>query len=459
MKRYFWLSFIFLAGCQKGYKAPELSMSEQFITPAAKFDEHAFNPCYWTLMQDPLLDRLADLVRNQNFELISAQKKIDELRAQYKFQNTQLFPQIGGFGNIRRERDTQTLTFSRFTGFTYQTLYQMGFDATWELDFFGAQKAAKESAFFAMMSQKEKTEYIKLTLVSELVLQYVNLRTAQKKSEILQNQVLVLEELTGLSEQRFGAGLNDQTTSLLNRSRMLEKQSYFEKIQADIDKLIFLVTSLTSQFPDKEYQTLKAAKDLKAGISLIYPDIPSTIILNRPDVSASRFELFSNQAKLKKAYRDFFPQFSITSAYGVLSNFPNLLFKQQSLNWNITPGFNVTLIDFGALIAQKNGAKAQEQQAYYSYENALIKAFSEVETALAGVQATDRQIASLGEEIHSLKIKTLDFKQRFDCGLIEKDTYLESYLEQLYAEELLIEAINARYGFAIAFYKAIGVRI
>jgi NodT family efflux transporter outer membrane factor (OMF) lipoprotein len=455
-----WISLLFLAGCKGGYHAPDSELPHSFInSEACTFNEKAFNPRFWEQLNDPLINYLAHLVEEKNFDLLTAQSKIQELRAQYRFQTSQLFPQISGTGAIRRERDTQTLTFSRFTGFVFQTFYETGFDTTWEIDLFGVQKAAKQSAFFSMMSQVEQTAYLKLTVVSEVVLQYVNLRTMQSLNHIYEKELDVLSEITALSQDRFISGLNNQITDLTNKARIEDKKALIGKIQGDIDKLIYLVTQLTGQFPDSEYQLLKTYERLKADISLIYNDIPSNIILNRPDVSSARFKLFSQQALLKKAYRDFFPQFNITNAYGVLSNFPNLTFKKPSLQWDIMPGFNVTLIDFGALVAQKNVAKAQEKEALFSYEGSLVNAFTEVETALSQAKAADDQIGFLEKELSVLKQRTADYKERFRAGLIEKTSYLEAYLEQLIIEESLIHAINSRYGFAISFYKALGVRL
>lgn len=452
-------AIVLLAGCRGGYKAPEIAMSPEFVTNAAKQDFEAFNPSFWEVLGDETLNRLVFLTKQQNFDVQIALEKIQQLRASYRFQNSQLFPQIGGQTTVRRERDTQTLTFSQFTGNIFQTIYTMGFDATWELDFFGAQQAAKRSAFFQMMSQQEKSSYVLLTVVSELVLQYVNLRTQQALQDNYIKEKELLVEIQDLSHGRFEAGLNDQTSSLLNLARLQEKQALIDKTTGDIDKLVFLVTKITGQFPDKEYESLKKPISLNASIPLIYQRLPSQIILARPDVSEARYNLFSAQAQLKKAYRDFFPQFNITSFFGAVTNFPNLWFKKQSLQWDIMPGFNVTLIDFGALIAQKNVAKSQEKQALFAYESSLVSAFSELETALAGVKATNEQIAYLEKELETLKEKTSDFSERYRLGLIDKLPYLESKLEEYLLNERLIEAVNNRYGFSIAFYKALGVRL
>jgi outer membrane protein, multidrug efflux system len=458
MKRWTVL-FIFLAGCRGGYHAPDVNLPISFLNDNAEMNEKAFNPKFWELLNDPMLNRLVSLVEAQNYDYLSAKEKIQELRAQYNFQTSQLFPQISGFGSIRRERDTQTLTYSKFTGTIFQTQYALGFDTTWEIDLFGAQQAAKRSAFFSMMSQSEQAEYIKLSLVSEIILQYANLRNFQAVKLNYEKEIAVLKEIQELSQVRFEAGLIDQTNALLNLARLQDKQSLYEKVQSDIDKLIFLITQLTGQFPKSEVESLKEFNPIDATIPLIYPEIPSSVVLNRPDVGAARYTLFANQATLQKAYRDFFPQFSITSAYGVLTNFPNLMFKPQSLNWNILPGFTVPLIDFGALIAQKNVAKSTEKQALYGYEKALINAFTEIETSLSGVKATDAQIKYLEEEKSTLILKTKDFNERFKVGLIEKTQYLEAYLEELLLQENLLNAINARLGFSISFYKALGVRL
>lgn len=450
---------VFLAGCRGGYQAPDITLNTEFLHPVALHDEDTFNPRFWEFLQDPVLNHLVEMLERENYDIAIAQEKISELRAQYRYQNSQFFPQINAGGSIKRERDTQTLTFSQFTGTKFQTQYALGFDSSWELDLFGSQQAAKQSAFFNMMSQTEKVAYTKVTLVAELCMQYIQLRSEQALVDAYKKELESLKELEKLSSERFTTGLVDQNVTLLNMARYQEKEALIQKKQADIDKLIFFISRLTGQFPDEEYELLSQFKPLNASLPIIHENIPSQIVLSRPDVAATRYELFSAQALLKKAYRDFFPQFSITSAYGLLSNFSNQLFKRQSLQWNIMPGFNVTVIDFGALIAEKNVAKSQEKQALLNYENSLVRAFNEIESALSGVQNIDLQIQSLEEEMMTLNSKTHNFQERFRSGLISKSSFLESYIEELLIEQRLIEAIQNRLGFAIAFYKAIGVRL
>jgi multidrug efflux system outer membrane protein len=453
------LVLLLLSGCKGGYKAPDIALNNEFLSQEATLDEKKFNPFFWEALEDPTLNQLVKLVEEKNYDLLSAYEKIKELRAQYRFQNSKFFPQFSGTGDINRIKETQTLTYSRFLGQALQTTYALGFDTIWELDFFGVQQQVKRSAFFTVMSQVEQAAYTKLSLVSELVLQYSNLRTFQNLIDLYKKELKVLKEIEDLASIQFTAGLQDQTTTLTDLARVQDKQALLDRTQADVDRVIFLVTQLTGQFPDKEYEKLAKYVPLKSDIPLIYADIPSKIVLSRPDVCVARFNLFSAQANLKKAYRDFFPKFNITSNYGVLSNFANLLFKKQSINWNIMPGFNVTLIDFGALIAEKNVAKSKEKQALYAYENSLIGAFAEIETALFGVQASDRQIESLQEELLSLQEKTADIYEQFRIGLISKTNYLESYLEELLIKESLVNAINDRMGFTISFYKALGIRL
>lgn len=459
MKKFLLLSLI-LSSCGKAYKAPDVAITDSFLTQSALLDEKKFNPCYWKVLEDSTLDRLVELIFSQNYTYLTAIEKINQLRASYGLEKSKLYPTIQGTGFSVRSRNSRTSNFfSNPSGPAYGNLYGIGFDSSWELDLFGSQLAAKQSAFFTMMSQVEKASYIKLSLVSELVMQYIFLRTNQALIKLYQNQIEVLEQIENLSQNRFVGGLNDQTPTLTNLARIEDKKALREQTEATVSSLIFSLTKLTGQFPDKEYKNLSCYQPLRVEIPLIYPEIPSSLILNRPDIKQARYSLFAAQASLKKAYRDFFPQFNLTSLWGFVSNFSNQLFKAKSIQWDIIPGFNVTLIDFGALISAKNAAKSVERQSLYGYEEALINAFSEIETALAGVKATNLEIKAYEEELLVLKQRTSEYQERFKAGLDNKEQYLESYLEQLLIEEDLISAIKERYSYAINFYKALGVAL
>jgi NodT family efflux transporter outer membrane factor (OMF) lipoprotein len=453
-----WLLLALLSSCGGPYKAKDVAISDAFINPIALRDSKNFNPCFWQILEDTTLNRLVDLVVSQNFSYLASVEKINQMRAMYSLEKSKLYPTIRGTGFTARTRNSRTSNFfSNPNGPPYGNLYGLGFDASWELDLFGSQLAAKQSAFFNVMTQVEKASYMKLSLISELVMQYISLRSNQAQIKLYQTQINILKSLEAISNSRFTSGLNDQTNTLSNLARIQDKQALVEKMQTEVSSLIFSITKLTGQFPDKEYEELSQFKELKVDLPLIYPDLPSELILHRPDVKQARFNLFSKQAALKKAYRDFFPNFSLSSLWGFVSNYSNQLLKSKSIEWAIIPGFNVTLIDFGALISAKNSAKSEEKQALLAYEDTLIEAFSEIETALAGVKFSDQEIKAYGQELAYLEEKSLEIKQRFSAGLIDKSKYLESYLEELLLQENLINAIKSRYNYAISFYKALGV--
>ena len=130
---------------------------------------------------------------------------------------------------------------------------------------------------------------------------YIQLRSEQALVDAYKKELESLKELEKLSSERFTTGLVDQNVTLLNMARYQEKEALIQKKQADIDKLIFFISRLTGQFPDKEYELLSQFKPLNASLPIIHENIPSQIVLSRPDVAATRYELFSAQALLKKA--------------------------------------------------------------------------------------------------------------------------------------------------------------
>ena len=182
------LPLLLLSGCMVGpnYKTPEVSLpsSYQEKQMGGTIDEVELSS-WWRQFNDPLLNVLIHEAITQNFDLKTAIEKVNEVRALYQIEAANLFPKIDLTASQRRTRMSQTLFDAPFLGPPVQSLYQTGFDASWEIDIFGKLRREKEAALYEFEAEVENSRDVYITLLSEVARSYIEIRTLQNKIELL----------------------------------------------------------------------------------------------------------------------------------------------------------------------------------------------------------------------------------------------------------------------------------
>ncbi len=421
---------------------------------------------WWTQFQDPLLIEFIEEATKKNFDIRTALEQINQLRASLVVARSKLFPSLGVFGFPARLKLSEDLiptipanpltTTPQALMPKIRNFFAVGFDAFWELDFFGKNRSNKEEAYYNYLSSEEESNYIKLVVIAEVVQMYTEIRSLQQRLLITQKKIKTFDKILNLTEQLNQSGLNsnievERKIASLNQAKSQEP-NLTKALEQSICNLAFLLGGEVSTYKEK----LQKPGRMPQAIGKVPLGLPSDLLKRRPDIKKAEFELYAAGANIGAAKAGLFPSVSITGILGNSAQAMNHLFKRPNRVWAISPNIDWSLFEGGKILAQISIANSKQKQAAITYEKTVLNALKEVENSLTGYFQS-----SLGMEDILLKYqaqkKILKLSEcLFSSGLSDELSVLNAYEELFAVQEKHIETKEETMTNLIGLYKALG---
>jgi NodT family efflux transporter outer membrane factor (OMF) lipoprotein len=471
-----WLPFLFLlSGCMVGprYEMPNIQMPEQFAEGAAPITDEELCQ-WWKQFGDPKLDELIEEVVKGNYDFRIALEQVVESRAQFQIQSSALWPTIDLNAVAIRQRFSQNLFTSSgnavafasgaaasgvgaITGPPVQNFFQIGFDAVWELDFWGKFRKGKQSAFDLWEASQFLADNMMITVIAEAARDYIALRALQQQIEILKQKIKVDSRKLELLKVLFEAGLNNEIQIQAQFAALETHQAQLPILETSMKQTIYALAILAGKQPERYAHAFEEVQDLPVFTGKVPAGLPSELLRRRPDIRASERQLASATEQIGIAIARLFPSISLTgNGYGYETNTFSKILNPKSSIWNIGPNISWDLIDFGKVRGQIDSANSIQRQALLSYENTVISALQDVEGALVAYFDEGRRNedlkAGLKADLRSLML-TQDL---FQAGLESEIAELDALKTLLDAKTTLIQSDQAIASNLISLYKAIG---
>ncbi len=445
-----------LAGCAPvgpNYEKPALA------APAAWSGAPETAPAelaaWWTRFGDPALDRLVADAAAGNLDLRQAAARLREARENAVAAGSSLWPSAAAGGSGTRSRATEN-GFGPTPPDPEHSLFKAGFDATWELDLFGGARRGVEAAEADAGAAAEDRRAVMVSLLGEVVRNYVELRGAQRQLAIVRDQVAAARGVVELTRARLAAGLSTE----LDLARAESLASSTEAGAPPLEVLRRRAVHRLGVLCGKPPAALAAALEADAPIPALPPTasigLPSELLARRPDLRRAERQLAAATARIGVAVADLYPKFSLTGALGLESiRFGDLL-DASSRTWSLGGAVRLPLFDRRKLRAAVSIREARASAAASAYELAFLVALEEVENALAAASQESRRATTLrAAEESSAKASRLA-RDLHDKGLV-------SFFDVLETERGLFQAQSARAqseaqlaSAVVALYKSLG---
>lgn len=486
MRHMQWLFLLNLCGCMVGpnYQKPHLAMPIQFVEIQPEFvssNNDLFR--WWKQFEDPFLDALIEEACQANFDVRIALEKILEARAHYRIERSKLWPEIDLNAAAIRARNSQNIrgsttvevedlsalggldpvTIAGVTsspgafGSPVRNFFQIGFDAIWELDFFGKFRRSKRAAWEEWLAIQDLAQNVLITIISEVARHYIIVCALQKKIELFQEKIRIDEELLALTMTLFEAGLASELQIAELEAILKEDTAALSPLESSLKTTIYALAVLLGRQPESFDNVFNERRPIPSGIDRVPIGIPSDLLRRRPDVRAAERQLAAATERIGVAVADLFPHISLTGdSFGYASQKFNQLFTSKSRFWSIGPTINWNLIDFGRTRGLIDMAKSEQKQALLNYEKAVIRSLQDVEGALVVYfEEQKRQSAFYLQTKADYRALQL-LKDRFESGLSSHQEVLQAYRKWLDSESTLIDSKQALTTDLIALYKALG---
>jgi multidrug efflux system outer membrane protein len=446
---------VLLTGCMLGpdYRRPAVETMQSFRFEEKDAQDTA-NTDWWREFQDPVLNSLITeaLANNKNIKIAAA--NIEQAAGMLMQIRAPLFPQASYSGDAMRQRVTAAgaVPLSPLIP-NPQNSYQLLAGATWEIDLWGRIRRQSEAQQANLLASQEARRGVILSLVASVASSYIQLRGLDDQLETSRRTLATYAESVRLFELQFAHGQVSQMTVEQARSEYETAAATIPQIEAQIVQTENAINVLLARIPGP-VERGKSISEL--GFPAVPEGLPSQLLERRPDLAQAEQNLIAANAQIGAAKALYFPTISLTAALGTQSSQLSNLFTGPARMWSYAGSFTGPIFTAGAIAGQVRQAEAMQKAALESYENAILNAFSDVETALSSRQKLADQLKAQEALVAALKEYVRLAWLQYNGGYTPYLTVLNAE-SQLFPSELSYS--QGRTAFLVAFiniYKAMG---
>ena len=414
---------------------------------------------WWEQFNDPLLNDLVMQTLSANRDLRAANAALAEARAQHKEGALDFLP--GARSSAGRTKSL--LAPFNQPGLTRDArkrdLYEVGFDAAWELDFFGAVRRRNEAAranAAALHAQRNATA---LSLMAEAARNYFELRGAQHQLEVARRNASYQKNALDLVTSRLDAGRGTALDTARAQAVYSTTLAGIPPLEAVVVRARNRIAVLTGQPPGNASPLLKSlatalpSPALPASIAL---GDPAELLRRRPDVSAAERQLAAATARVGVAVADLFPKVSFNGRVAFQSPSLRGVDDSGADYFSFGPSLTWAAFDLGRVRQRIKAADARAAGALDRYEQTVLLALEETDNALSDYGRERRRLANLRDAAAASQQAADLATQRFAAGVADFLTVLDAYRTALDADNQLAAGETRAGSLLIALYKALG---
>lgn len=392
---------VLLAGCTVGpnYQKPEVA------TPATFINAPAGAPVvdrWWEQFGDPTLTQLVNRALQQNLELEAANARIAQARASLAVTRAEGLPQVNGNASVQRQRLSENgVQLNNLPPGVQPDLefpvYRASIDASWEIDLWGRQRRRNEAANARADAAVEGRRDTAVRIAAEVARNYADLRAAQRRLAVAQETAASSRKTLELVQRRVRAGEEAQLEANRAASELREIEAGIPTLQGDIRAASYAIDVLVGQQPGFTDRVLaqSATTPTHLEVPLVGAGLPSSLLRRRPDIRQAERNLAAETADIGVAVADLYPRFSLTGTLGLESVKAGDFLESASRFWQIGPSLLGPIFDGGRRRAEVRRQRAQVDEAYANYQQTVLRALSDVETALIRLQKDQARAAEL----------------------------------------------------------------
>ena len=449
---------LMLSACTVGpdYEVPNFKTNEWLD---AKSNEKTIVK-WWKQFNDPVLEQLITTVVSDNLDIIIAQERITESRALRAVARAPLIPSLGGRNNIARQQ--QSLNNPNFPQAPqinipqYQTIYDTGFDAAWEIDLFGGSRRALEAATARLEGTEALSRNIILSVIAETARHYVELRGHQKRLALLLDNAKLQQQTVDLLRSSYDSGLSREVDVTRAEAQLANTQAQVPNLEAEIRSASYRLALLTGQQPDPLYSFLEQTHSLNLPNELVPVGLKSDLLRRRPDIQIAERNLAASTADIGVAVADLYPSFNLTGSVGFISSESESLFDRASQTFLLSPFIKFPIFEGGRLRAQIDVTEARHSIAAVEYEQAVLNALREAESALIRYTKEQETRAKLQESLAASMRSTKLANSLYDQGLTDYIDVLDAERMLIETKEALVQSQTRVFTNLIGLYKTLG---
>lgn len=458
------------------YHHPKTSMPTKFEESKKEVETNGDLCQWWKQFNDPVLDGLIAEALHANYDIRIVLEKIEQTRAQYRIERSHLWPEIDLNATATRTRISQNFLpnppkAGGGTGFfpTFLNIFQVGFDAIWELDIFGKFRHSKKAAHYTWEATKDDFQSVMISMVSEVAVNYMNIRALQLKIDLAKKKIRTDEKELEIVKPLFQIGLDNELQITTLVSTLESDRAALPVLETSYKQTVYALAYLLGRQPEGLIETFKEIRPIPSGSERVPVGLPSDLLRRRPDVRSAERQLAAATEQVGAAVADYFPHFSLTginfgggnkvgSSAGFEGSKANNFLESASRTFSVGVNMNWDILDFGRVRGTVDVNKSLQKQALLTYEQTVITSLKDVESALVAYFEEQDRRDSLTLKVEADRRTLQITEDLYLVGLANEIRVLDARKALIDSESSLVESDQSLAGDLIGLYKAIGGR-
>ena len=445
------------------FQRPEVDVEQDWMKAddPAIVSSQSDNSDWWALFNDPILNSLVEQAYQQNLPLQIAGLRILEARAQLGVAVSDQYPQLQQAGGaLTQQRVSENSpNFNPLEEKSF-AIANAGFDAAWELDFWGQFRRGVESSSANLGSQIASYDNALVSLTAEVSRVYVLIRTVEEQLAVLRSNVERQRKGYKLANAKFRAGAVSELDPAQALTLLRSTQSKVPVLESRIRKLTNSLSILLGM-PPQDLTEILGHGTIPTAPNEVAVGIPADLLRRRPDIRQAELQAASQSALIGVAEAELYPQFGLVGSIGLLSsntNKSNLtdLFDTDSFTYSLGPSFAWPIFNYGRL---KNNVRVQDarlEELLVNYQNTVLEAAREVEDGLAGFLGAKSSANYLSQGVKAADRAVYLSLLQYRAGRVSYQRVLDSQQTLLTEEDAYTSARGEVALNLVSTYKALG---
>ncbi len=435
----------------------KLEIPETWTASAAKTDAGIVSEHWWRDFGDPGLEAIVEQALEHNTDLLVAAARLQQAEAAARIAGADLKSQLGvGIAGSRRKQN--------FVGFpipggedrvltTTSTNYGVSLELSWEIDLWGRLSAQAREGLANYQASRADLAAVRLSIAAQTAKAWFALAEARQQVLLAEQMVDSFDRSAAQVRRRFERGIRPSLDLRLALSQLATAEASLDTRHRQLDLTARQLEVLVGRYPGRDLQIPEQLIETPAPIP---SGLPADLVSRRPDLTAAERRLVAADQRFRIARASLYPRLSLTASGGTSSNQLEDLVKGNFSIWSLLGNLTAPLFQGGRLRAGVDLAQAGIDENLFLYVGTALRAYAEVEFALAAEKLLADRVDHLGEASRQSLAAQSQAEARYRSGLNDYITVLESQRRYFEAQSAHIAGRRERLDNRVDLYLALG---
>ncbi len=446
-----------LCGCTIGpaYQRPAVDVPARFAATSESASAAWPTAEWWRGFASPELDELIAAARIYNNDLAAAAARIVQADAQVGISSAPLLPAINGSSRFDYQRSGNSrggLPGGR--RYIDNRTYQIGPSISYDLDFWGRNRALAEAAQASAVATRFDQETVALNVVTSVAQTYFQLLAAQDRVGVALRNLADAERILGAFRARLSVGTANALDVSQQEALVANQRAIIPSLRNNVEQQRIGLGILTGRPPERLNITGGTLEKLE--LPPVTPGLPSELLTRRPDVAQAEAQLVSENANIRAARAAFLPTISLTASGGLTSAALSTLTGPGTLVAALGASITQSIFDNGLRQGQLDQARGRYDELLAGYRRTTLQAFTDTEQSLTAFQYTTEQEALTRRAVAVAQRSSEIARAQLAAGTIDIITSLNTQTTLYNDLDNLTQVRLARFQALLNLYKALG---